>query len=1009
MARRRRLEIQETLQWLEVDFSRPADVGKLIVVAYVRLSKKDLEKGNYSIEMQIEDILDFCADQPTWDFRGFYIDDGKSAFANNAWKRQNFNQMVSNAEAKKFDVLVIHRVSRLARNTEASLRVARELQEIGINVVIVREDADLSTPEGQQRFTDLAVEAERHSNNISRDVRRSAQYKQDHGEASWGRPPYGYQMCDDDCPYDDEHPYWHLHEVKAQLVEEMFLRYDSGHHSLTDIARWLIRNGHKTNGNATDMPGAVIEGGTFSAEAIGDILRNARYIGMVNNGRPGKGKRPGKGDRIAAADPPAVVNIPGLHKPIVSREIFESVNRRLQKNTVRRATAGRKSAVPQMLKGIVHCYICDTPYYVMQQWGKYSLKMRDSEGCVCKNQSIAIKHVERDVDLFFGEFTLEDDWKASLEEALRNEPDFQQVEEKRQKLLREKRFLNARAGIDPDLKLDEYRAKLQEIVNNIDSLESPTTEQVTEAAEYLGSFSKTWVRGSASEKNDVLHRMLDRIYFDPEARRIHSIVPRQNFAIPFRSMAERRDVELGPLSEVDLESCRKLRGIRGIAAQFTALALKIDFSHHLPLENLAERIESKRVHGFMTRAVLAERLDVSMYSITLWEKGSMPRLEFHEKLAAWLAEPLPEWTNSITLEGIGQCVKDHRLAWGLTQNELGERISVSPSAIGSCERGFKPSMQALAKLGPWLAEAPPERPPVKIVGDIELGQRIRDRRLKLGLSQMGLEQQLNVSHKTVSRWETGIINGDESTKDVFEAWLAEPITETLGSRIRANRLELGLTQADLAERFGVTTLAVRQWESEKRFPSETNRQRVIGWLSTPVRLNSAQLTDVVSLVALMKQKRQRLDISAFSMTRILGVSKNRVYDWESGATAPSEESCEKIANWLSAIEAPDRSASSVVSRWNLAGRMSEHRASSLTGRGVQLGIPSSDLGKHRGIQTLTTHSQLAERISRASGPDNGHASAGALIRREHRGLLSGLGRIGAYSSGSRETVLSESP
>ena len=388
----------------------------------------------------------------------------------------------------------------------------------------------------------------------------------------------------------------------------------------------------------------------------------------------------------------------------------------------------------------------------------------------------------------------------------------------------------------------------------------------------------------------------------------------------------------------------------------------------------------------------------------------MPRLEFHEKLAAWLAEPLPEWTETMTVEDIGQRVKLHRQAWALTQAGLGERLGITASTIGSCERGFTPSMQTLAKLGPWLAEAPPERPPVKIVGDIELGQRIRDRRLKLGLSQMGLEQQLNVSHKTVSRWETGIINGDESTKDVFEAWLAEPITETLGSRIRAKRLELGLTQADLAERFGVTTLAVRQWESEKRFPSETNRQRVIGWLSTPVRLNSAQLTDVVSLVALMKQKRQHLDISAFSMTRILGVSKNRVYDWESGATAPSEESCEKISNWLSAIEAPDRSASSVVSRWSMAGRMiSGHRAGSLTGRGATLLIPTSGLGNRVGLLPSRTSSQLADRISRTSGPDNGYLSAGALIRREHRGLLSELGRNGAYSPGSRETVLSESP
>ena len=157
----------------------------------------------------------------------------------------------------------------------------------------------------------------------------------------------------------------------------------------------------------------------------------------------------------------------------------------------------------------------------------------------------------------------------------------------------------------------------------------------------------------------------------------------------------------------------------------------------------------------------------------------------------------------------------------------------------------------------------------------------------------------------------------------------------LGSRIRAKRLELGLTHAELRSKFDVTKLTVRQWANGKTFPSETNLSHVIAWLSILVRQTSEQRAGVMSLVDLIKTKRQNLGIGVYEMAVILGVGKSRIYDWESGRSVPSEESCEKIANWLSAIEAPDRSASSVVSCWNLAGRVSEHRASSLTGSAVK--------------------------------------------------------------------------
>ena len=89
----------------------------------------------------------------------------------------------------------------------------------------------------------------------------------------------------------------------------------------------------------------------------------------------------------------------------------------------------------------------------------------------------------------------------------------------------------------------------------------------------------------------------------------------------------------------------------------------------------------------MTRAALAERLDVSTYSIASWEHGATPGIEFHERIAAWLADPLPEWSKLLEEENIGQRIRDQRQAWGLSQVELGDSIGVLPAAISAFERG----------------------------------------------------------------------------------------------------------------------------------------------------------------------------------------------------------------------------------------------------------------------------------------------------------------------------------
>ena len=302
----------------------------------------------------------------------------------------------------------------------------------------------------------------------------------------------------------------------------------------------------------------------------------------------------------------------------------------------------------------------------------------------------------------------------------------------------------------------------------------------------------------------------------------------------------------------------------------------------------------------MTRVALAGRLDVSTNSIFSWENGATPGIEFHERIAAWLADPLPEWTKLLEEETIGQRIKDQRQAWGLSQVELGERLRVSAAAIGSCEQGSTPSMQTLAKLGPWLAERAPARRVKRANSDF--GARLQKKRMMIGMSQTALGKYLGVDKAQIRRWEECQSLPSKAYAEMTEEWLSNPEDYTLSQRIRDKRKSLFMTQKDVATALGVSLFTLKNWENLRAFPSKTNLLRVITWLSRGYLHHKQPETqpEFTLFVLPMKEKRERLGIGTMTLALHLGVGKNRVREWEEARSIPSEAGCRKIGNWLEA-------------------------------------------------------------------------------------------------------------
>lgn len=106
----------------------------------------------------------------------------------------------------------------------------------------------------------------------------------------------------------------------------------------------------------------------------------------------------------------------------------------------------------------------------------------------------------------------------------------------------------------------------------------------------------------------------------------------------------------------------------------------------------------------------------------------------------------------------------------------------------------------------------------------DLGELIRVARLRSGLSQAELASKIGVSQAAVGQWERGItgprsrhINAASELLGLDPATLhqaaASTITSELGKRIRAARLDAGVSRSALALAVGVSVAAIGHWES----------------------------------------------------------------------------------------------------------------------------------------------------------------------------------------------------
>lgn len=422
--------------------------------AYLRVS--DDRQDEFSPDSQLKLIREYCKkneiDLP--DELVFY-DDGISAKSTK--KRVQFNEMIALAKQKEkpFEVILVWKYSRFARNQEESIVYKSLLRKNGVEVVSVSEPIS-DNPFGGLIERIIEWMDEYYLIRLSDEVRRGMTERATRGKPN-SAPPFGYRMRDGKYETVPE---------EAAVVKEIYELFLNGT-GMRKISTILKSRGVKNHyGNPIDNRG------------IEYILNNPCYNGYLRwnpNGRSASARVYNNPDDIL---------IKGEHEKIIDDETFAKVKDLLaeRKRANRRYSRESSATHEFMLRGLVKCNSCGSTLiyqgaYDSIQCNKYAHGSCDTSHFV-KIETInkmVVDELKKAVETFSFNIV------SSPEAKVKTEINYDQlVASERLKLERAKQAYQS--GVDS---LEEYRASKLRIEKEIKRL----TDEKMKDLETSGTFN----------------------------------------------------------------------------------------------------------------------------------------------------------------------------------------------------------------------------------------------------------------------------------------------------------------------------------------------------------------------------------------------------------------------------------------------------------------------------------------------------------------------------------------
>lgn len=323
MARKSRKNIDNTPLATE-------DVIKFSAAIYVRLSREEQEgcRNHASFKNQKAFLLDFVEKHPEITVYKIYEDNG---YSGTNFDRPGFSDMMYDVSNEKVDCIIVKDLSRFGReHIETGKYLDYLFPMIGLRFIAVNDNYDTYD---KIKDNDMIVPFKNiinaiYSKDISKKVLTSLELKKRKGEYLGTYAPYGYVL--------DENRHFVVDYDAAKIVQRIFKLYTSGE-SVLSICKIMMRDKIDCPMNHKRKLGFYKNGkdvgdNLWTDATVRRILTNETYIGNLVQGKKRSAfLETGKKEVVLQPKDKWII-VENTHEPIISKEIFETVQRKLNSN-----------------------------------------------------------------------------------------------------------------------------------------------------------------------------------------------------------------------------------------------------------------------------------------------------------------------------------------------------------------------------------------------------------------------------------------------------------------------------------------------------------------------------------------------------------------------------------------------------------------------------------------------------------------------------------------------------
>lgn len=425
-----------------------------------------------------------------------------------AKKRPAFQQMIARAKAPEhpYDVILVWKYSRFARNQEESIVYKSMLKRDKVEVVSISEPM-IDGPFGSLIERIIEWMDEYYSIRLSGEVMRGMTEKAMRGGYQ-SIAPFGYVTVGNGNPPE-------LEPKQSKIVRRIYTDFLNGK-TYNSISRYLNGLNIRTN-----------SGNPFEARTVKYILENPFYCGKIRWNYTKRGRE------LKSSNDWIIVQ--GKHTPVVSETEWNAVQERITAASLpfkRRDVATCK----HWLSGVLKCSSCgsslgfnNNPRAPFFQCWKYS------KGVCQESHSIVVKKVEENVIQGLKTSILSGDLQYKIIEPV-TQDDFNELELFKEQLnrisMKEIRIRDAyENGIDTleeykanKLRIQEERASIEQQISAITSsstapIENPKEkliENVESAIRILSDDTKNY-----EEKGAAIRSVVDKIIYDKKTEHLN--------------------------------------------------------------------------------------------------------------------------------------------------------------------------------------------------------------------------------------------------------------------------------------------------------------------------------------------------------------------------------------------------------------------------------------------------------------------------------------------------------